>query len=157
MKITRVKFKWPETSATRLRAYCAITLDDLFVVHDVKVVEGQQGLFVSMPSRKICDHCEGCGWKNPLKARFCNKCGLDMGEAKIELDERGRQMLHTDVCHPATEEFRQYIERTVLEEYTKETIHADDDSAVPPVLWARREVGRGQSTGVRLDGTGAAD
>lgn len=36
----------------KMKAIVSVTLDDAFVVHDVKVVEGQNGLFVAMPSRK---------------------------------------------------------------------------------------------------------
>jgi len=36
----------------KMKAICSVTFDDAFVVHDVKVVEGQKGLFVAMPSRR---------------------------------------------------------------------------------------------------------
>lgn len=36
----------------KMKAIVSVTLDDAFVIHDVKVVEGQNGLFVAMPSRK---------------------------------------------------------------------------------------------------------
>ena len=36
----------------KMKAVCSVTFDDAFVVHDVKVVEGQNGLFVAMPSRR---------------------------------------------------------------------------------------------------------
>jgi len=36
----------------KMKAIVSVTLDDSFVIHDVKVVEGQNGLFVAMPSRK---------------------------------------------------------------------------------------------------------
>ncbi|ADG81023.1 SpoVG family protein [Thermincola ferriacetica] len=39
----------------KMKAIVSITLDDQFVIHDVKVVEGQNGLFVAMPSRKTPD------------------------------------------------------------------------------------------------------
>ncbi len=39
----------------RMKAIVSITFDDAFVVHDVKVVEGQNGLFAAMPSRKTAD------------------------------------------------------------------------------------------------------
>lgn len=38
-----------------MKAIVSVTLDDAFVIHDVKVVEGQNGLFVAMPSRKTPD------------------------------------------------------------------------------------------------------
>ncbi|WP_066634412.1 septation regulator SpoVG [Desulfolucanica intricata] len=39
----------------KMKAIVSVTLDDAFVIHDVKVVEGQSGLFVAMPSRKTPD------------------------------------------------------------------------------------------------------
>ncbi len=36
----------------KMKAIVSVTIDDAFVIHDVKVVEGQNGLFVAMPSRK---------------------------------------------------------------------------------------------------------
>lgn len=39
----------------KMKAIVSITFDDCFVVHDVKVIEGQNGLFVAMPSRKMPD------------------------------------------------------------------------------------------------------
>jgi DNA-binding cell septation regulator SpoVG len=41
----------------RLRAFCSLTFDDTFVVRDVKLIEGNDGLFLAMPSRKLADHC----------------------------------------------------------------------------------------------------
>lgn len=39
----------------KMKAIVSITIDDAFVIHDVKVVDGQNGLFVAMPSRKTPD------------------------------------------------------------------------------------------------------
>jgi len=38
-----------------MKAVVSITLDDEFVVHDIKVIEGEKGLFIAMPSRKATD------------------------------------------------------------------------------------------------------
>jgi len=42
-------------SAGRMKAVVSVTIDDQFVVHDIKVVEGNNGFFVAMPSRKGAD------------------------------------------------------------------------------------------------------
>ncbi len=39
----------------KLKAVVSITIDDVFVVHDIKVVDGDKGLFIAMPSRKSSD------------------------------------------------------------------------------------------------------
>jgi stage V sporulation protein G len=65
---------------TRLRAFCSLTFDDTFVVRDVKLIEGNGGLFLAMPSRKLSDHCPACREKNHLRARYCNQCGTRLDE-----------------------------------------------------------------------------
>ena len=39
----------------KMKAVVSITLDDEFVVHDIKLIEGEKGLFIAMPSRKASD------------------------------------------------------------------------------------------------------
>ena len=43
------------TKEGKMRAVDSITIDDVFVVHDIKVIEGEKGLFIAMPSRKASD------------------------------------------------------------------------------------------------------
>ena len=38
-----------------MKAIVSVTFDDVFVVHDIKVIEGEKGLFIAMPSRKAAD------------------------------------------------------------------------------------------------------
>lgn len=52
MQITDVRVRKASGTETKLKAYCSVVLDAMFVVHDVRVVEGVKGLFVSMPRRK---------------------------------------------------------------------------------------------------------
>ncbi|WKY43986.1 septation regulator SpoVG [Eubacteriaceae bacterium ES2] len=54
MEITdvRVRKTYPEG---KMRAIVSVTFDDQFVVHDIKVIEGQSGFFIAMPSRKTPD------------------------------------------------------------------------------------------------------
>ena len=51
MNVTDVRVR-KILSEGKMKAIVSVTLDDAFVVHDVKVVDGQNGLFVAMPSRK---------------------------------------------------------------------------------------------------------
>ena len=51
MQITDVRVKIVE-SDSRLRGVATITFDDAFVVHDIRIIEGENGLFVAMPSKK---------------------------------------------------------------------------------------------------------
>ncbi|CAB1130119.1 regulator required for spore cortex synthesis (stage V sporulation) [Candidatus Hydrogenisulfobacillus filiaventi] len=54
MEITDVRLRRMQTEG-KMKAVASVTLDGEFVIHDVKVVEGQKGLFVAMPSRKTPD------------------------------------------------------------------------------------------------------
>ncbi|MDW0118685.1 septation regulator SpoVG [Sporosarcina thermotolerans] len=51
MEITDVRLRKVETDG-RMRAIASITLDGEFVVHDIRVIEGNEGLFVAMPSKR---------------------------------------------------------------------------------------------------------
>ncbi len=51
MKVTDVRVR-KLLAEGKMKAIVSVTLDDAFVIHDVKVIEGQNGLFVAMPSRK---------------------------------------------------------------------------------------------------------
>lgn len=54
MKITDIRIRVLE-DAGKLKAVVSITIDDCFVVHDLKVVEGSKGIFVMMPGKKMPD------------------------------------------------------------------------------------------------------
>ena len=54
MQITDVRIRKVEKEG-KMRAVVSITIDEEFVVHDIKVIEGDKGLFIAMPSRKAAD------------------------------------------------------------------------------------------------------
>ncbi len=54
MQITDVRIR-RINSEGRMKAIVSVTLDDAFVIHDIKVIEGQEKLFIAMPSRKTPD------------------------------------------------------------------------------------------------------
>ena len=54
MQITDVRIRKVEKEG-KMKAVVSITIDDEFVVHDIKVIEGEKGLFIAMPSRKAGD------------------------------------------------------------------------------------------------------
>ena len=86
MEITEVRVKLVANKDDRLKGFCSMTLDNDFVVRDIKVIEGTNGLFVAMPSRKMSDHCTHCGGKNHLRSKFCNNCGGKLSEERARLD-----------------------------------------------------------------------
>ena len=54
MNITDIRVKRISTPG-KMRAVASITFDEMFVVHDIKIIEGQSGLFIAMPSKKTPD------------------------------------------------------------------------------------------------------
>ena len=54
MNITDVRVR-KMTKESKMKAVVSITIDDEFVIHDIKVVEGEKGLFIAMPSRRSGD------------------------------------------------------------------------------------------------------
>jgi stage V sporulation protein G len=120
MKISEVRVKLVSNKDSRLKAFCSVTMDNEFVVRDIKVIEGTNGLFVAMPSRKMSDHCPKCGGKNHLRARFCNNCGAALSENRARKDIKGRMKLHADIAHPINAECRQRIQEKVASAFEEE-------------------------------------
>lgn len=54
MQITDIRVRSVEKEG-KMKAVVSITIDDEFVVHDIKVIEGEKGMFIAMPSRKASD------------------------------------------------------------------------------------------------------
>ena len=55
MTISDVRVRIVQKEDIKLKAVASITIDDCFVIHDIKVIEGNDGYFVAMPSRKTND------------------------------------------------------------------------------------------------------
>jgi len=54
MQVTDVRIR-KVTDEGKMKAIVSVTFDNEFVVHDIKIIDGQNGLFVAMPSRKMAD------------------------------------------------------------------------------------------------------
>lgn len=52
MKITSVSVRKIEKEGSRMKGIASVLLDDSFAVHDIRIIEGDNGLFIAMPSRK---------------------------------------------------------------------------------------------------------
>lgn len=120
MEITEVRVKLVANKDDRLKGFCSMTLDNDFVVRDIKVIEGTNGLFVAMPSRKMSDHCTHCGAKNHLRSKYCNNCGGKLSEERAKQDAQGRMKLHADIAHPINAECRKKIQTTIVEAFEAE-------------------------------------
>ena len=120
MEITEVRIKLMEEPGERLKAFCSITFDNCFVVRDLKIIDGSNGPFVAMPSRKLTSHCPGCGTKNHLRGLYCNQCGKRLADARAPKDPDGRAKLYADIAHPINSLCREMIQDFVIEEYYEE-------------------------------------
>lgn len=120
MEITEVRIKLMEDTDDRLQGFCSITFDDCFVIRDLKIIEGANGPFVAMPSRKLTAHCPKCGCKNHLRALYCNQCGLRLKDDMAVKDQEGRAKLYADIAHPINSACREMIQNRVIAEYRAE-------------------------------------
>jgi stage V sporulation protein G len=117
VEITEVRIKLMEESSERLQAFCSITFDNSFVIRDLKIIDGANGPFVAMPSRKLTAHCPQCGCKNHLRAAHCNQCGGRLSEDRMVKDEDGRAKLYADIAHPINSACREMIQERVIRDY----------------------------------------
>ncbi len=120
MKITEVRVKLVANQDDRLKAFCSMTMDNEFVVRDIKIIEGKGGLIIAMPSRKMSDHCEKCGGKNSFQAKFCNQCGGKLAENRAKHDPDGRVKLHADIVHPINVISRKKIQDAIIDAFLEE-------------------------------------
>lgn len=117
MEITEIRVSLTEQNADRLRAFCSITFDDMFVVRDIKIIDGPNGPFVAMPSRRIMYHCNYCNAKNHLRARHCNDCGKALPQ---EGSHQESNRLYADIAHPINAKCREFVQSSIIQEFEKE-------------------------------------
>ena len=122
MRLTEIKIHLCPANAGRLKAFCSITFDQMLVVRDIKLIDGEGGLFLAMPSRKLTDLCPRCHEKNHLRAKFCNECGSTLDDRRHTNYRLGpdRLKLHADIAHPVNARARDDIHRQVIDAYERE-------------------------------------
>ena len=132
MEITEVRIKLVAAKNDKLRAFCSITIDNAFVVRDLKVIEGSKGPFVAMPSRKVMQRCRKCGEKNHHRATYCNDCGGRLPPvSKTPRSDQDGTKLHADIAHPINSECREVVQRRVLESYDEEVVRSKEPGYQP--------------------------
>jgi stage V sporulation protein G len=138
MQLSEIRINLCGGQGGRLKAFCSLTFDNALVVRDVKLIEGNDGLFLAMPSRKLCDRCRRCGEKNHLRARYCNNCGARLDENRHLQYRNGngveRLKLHADIAHPINADTRLELERRVLMAYQEELERSKMPGYVAPKL-----------------------
>lgn len=131
MDITEIRIKLMEEPGERLRAFCSITLDDCFVIRDLKIIDGTNGPFVAMPSRKLTARCGQCGSKNHVRAYYCNQCGVRLKPVQATRDDDGRPKLYADIAHPINSACRETLQERVLHAYEEELARSRMPGYVP--------------------------
>ena len=121
MEITEIRVFLKDGQDKKLKAYTTVTFDDCFVVRNIKVIHSTNGLFIAMPSRKVKLSCPKCHFRNEIGSKFCNHCGAGaiVENASTNRSEDSKPE-HRDIAHPVTKEFREYLQKKVLEAYEKE-------------------------------------
>jgi stage V sporulation protein G len=120
MEITEVRIIKKDDLSKKLKAFANVTFDGCFVVRDMKVVEGTKGLFVAMPSRRVKVDCPRCHYKNSSGGRYCSHCGGELPPHQKEEPREGKYSDHKDIAHPITLEFREKLQKAILDAYAKE-------------------------------------
>jgi stage V sporulation protein G len=134
MEITEIRMALRESPDKRLKAYATITFDNCFVVRNIKVIDGKNGLFVAMPSHKPKVACGRCQFKNDLGGRYCCQCGSALSRPTEPGGfgaESAEGQAHRDIAHPITVEFRQYLQQKVLAAYEAERARGSSSSGRP--------------------------
>lgn len=144
MEITEVRISRRTKGDAKLKAYAAVTFDDVFVVRDLKIIEGKSGLFVAMPSQKIYESCHKCNKKNPIRSKFCNECGV-----KLNQNEKGKKEGYRDIAHPVNSDMRSYLQTSIIDAYnhninndseTRQASHKSKEEPAPePVVESSNE------------------
>jgi len=129
VEITEVKISLREGGNKKLKAYTTVTFDDCFVVRNIKVIEGNSGLFVAMPARKMKQFCPRCGKKIDLKSRYCSQCGAQLPPPPKDMDQAKASQIHQDIAHPINQQFRDYLQKKVLDAYNEERARTPEASA----------------------------
>lgn len=132
MEITEVKIQLKDAVNKKLKAYATVTFDNQFVVRFVKVIQGNQGLFIAMPARKVKIFCPRCGKKTEVRSKFCNWCGIQLPPPPRDYDRTSPQQQHQDIAHPINQQFREYLQTKVLDAY-----HHELNKVPPPETESR--------------------
>ena len=85
MQITDVRIRKVEKEG-KMKAVVSITIDEEFVVHDIKVIDGEKGLFIAMPSRKAADG-EYRDIAHPITRNKIQQIILEKYESEIAAEE----------------------------------------------------------------------
>lgn len=119
MKITEIRVFLKDSSMGdgKLKAFATVTFDSVFVVRDLKIIEGKTGRFVAMPSSRLTFPCPKCRKKNYPCSKFCTECGANLVELNFVQRCDVAKAEHHDIAHPITSDMRKYLQNAILKAY----------------------------------------
>jgi stage V sporulation protein G len=118
----------------------SVTLDNCFVVRNIRLLEGPKGYFIAMPSQALTTKCRRCGRRNPVRSNYCNLCGSRLPEERLPIDQQtGKPRAHQDVAHPIKTELREKIQASIIQEYKKVLEQYQSQSQQRPTQEPKRE------------------
>jgi len=119
VEITDVRLRKIETEG-KLRAYVSITFDDSFVVHDLRVIDGNKGMFVAMPSKRLPngDHKDIAHPINTEIREKIQNAVLDVYHRELEETPqvKAEPKVEEEVEESKEEEKEKVVEETATEE-----------------------------------------
>lgn len=118
MNITDIRLDVIDNPSGKLRAFCSLTLNDEFVVKNFKIIEGNHGLFVAMPSRKLTKPCYRCDNRAFRSANYCDRCGKEFDDRSGN-SHHDTGETHSDIAFPIQDDFREELEDRLIDAYKK--------------------------------------
>lgn len=109
MNITDSKFTFPpQKNNGPVLAYVDFIIDHALLIHDARIIQGPNRVFLAMPSIRKQRHCPACNGKNPLNAKFCSDCGIPQNP------QPARHENHRDIIHPVLPALRTQLEQALV-------------------------------------------
>ncbi len=117
IEVTRVHFtSVPEKNG--LLAIVSVVFNRQFQIYELKLIRKPDKPVVRMPSTPFVRPCHRCNKNNHLKARFCQACGVMLGEViNIPRDKCGHAVYYRDIAYPICTPFQTFLGDQVLEQY----------------------------------------
>lgn len=129
MDITDIRIFIPNMRDKRLLGFATLTLGGVFVIKEIRILDGRDGWFISMPARKKDSRCDKCKLKNHLQAIYCNHCGVLLPTQPIMNMDGTRRLFYEDIVHPITPDFRAELQNLILDAYEKENKRIQEEAA----------------------------
>ena len=98
MKITSVKVKKEEREGSRMKGRASVVIDNGLAIHNIRIIEGKNGLFIAMPSTS----------------------------REVENEEGETVTVHRDIVHPINQEIRTMFEEKILKAYEEAENDAEE-------------------------------